>query len=61
MQTVLSPNDLSFGREMFSSPDNQAIVVKLVENSLGLLPNTTAAMLGKQTISSSTSVCTSLY
>ena len=34
-----------FCRETFSSPDNHAVATKLVENSLVLLPNSTAAML----------------
>ena len=32
-------------REMFSNPENQTVVRKLVENSLPLLPKSTAATL----------------
>ena len=35
----------SFNRETFSSPENQAVSRKLVDNSLPLLPNSTAATL----------------
>lgn len=32
-------------REAFSSPTNQAVVTKVVENALSLIPNSTAATL----------------
>ena len=46
MPYLFAGNEMSsFAREMFSNPENQTVVRKLVENSLPLLPKSTAATL----------------
>ena len=57
-ETIWGTNGIYFGRESFSSPENQAVVLKLVENSKVLLPKSTAALLrGKGIASTAVSLC----
>jgi len=44
-ETICDTNSIHFDRESFSSSENQAVVMKLVEKVKVLVPKSTAAML----------------